>query len=407
MSLRLILLVAIAVRAVWIALVPVEPVSDSFAYVTFARTLVDHGVYGWEPEVPSAFWPVGTSAVVALSFWLLGDSYAGVVALNLVAGVGSVFFVHRLGEVYFGARAAGWAALAMAVWPNLVMFTTVVSSELFFIFLTVAGLYLWERRTGGRWVGALLAGAVWGLACYVRPVALLIPAALAIAALPQGGAATVRAVLRGGLAVGVMLLLAAPWSYRNHVALGEPVFIATNFGPNLWMGNNPDSIGEYTPLPEWTADMREIEWSQRLKEEAVDYINEDWARFAGASLRRLWLLHSRETIGVAWNAPSLTALGGEPLLLALKLVATGFWFLVLGLAVAGLALGALRQGLFATLFHPVFGCWAYFSAVHAIIVAGDRYHMPASPFIALLAGVALAALARRWRASQSTTPGTP
>lgn len=56
---------------------------------------------------------------------------------------------------------------------------------------------------------------------------------------------------------------------------------------------------------------------------------------------------------------------------------------------------------FGAIFHPVFGGWAYFTAVHAITVSGDRYHMPSSPFVVLLAGVALAALVQRFLAGGS------
>ena len=41
----------------------------------------------------------------------------------------------------------------------------------------------------------------------------------------------------------------APWSIRNNAVFGEFVLLSTNGGPNLWMGNNPDSTGFYMPLP--------------------------------------------------------------------------------------------------------------------------------------------------------------
>ena len=51
--------------------------------------------------------------------------------------------------------------------------------------------------------------------------------------------------------------------------------------------------------------------------------------------------------------------------------------------------------------HPA---WAYFTAVHAIIVAEDRYHMPATPFMTLLAGLAIAGALRRHAGPRHPAP---
>jgi hypothetical protein len=65
---------------------------------------------------------------------------------------------------------------------------------------------------------------------------------------------------------------------------------------------------------------------------------------------------------------------------------------------------SVRQAGLAGLFHPVFGGWAYFTAVHAIIVAEDRYHMPATPFMTLLAGLAIAGALRRHAGPRHPAP---
>ena len=53
---------------------------------------------------------------------------------------------------------------------------------------------------------------------------------------------------------------------------------------------------------------------------------------------------------------------------------------------------ARREGLWAALTHPALAVWAYFTAVHAVIVIQDRYHLPATPMIASFAAVALIAV---------------
>jgi hypothetical protein len=46
------------------------------------------------------------------------------------------------------------------------------------------------------------------------------------------------------------------------------------------------------------------------------------------------------------------------------------------------------------LIHPALLAWAYFAFVHAATVGADRYHFPSIPFIAILAGIAIARFAR-------------
>lgn len=391
-----------ALRVIWALVIPVEPVSDSFAYDTFARNIWQHGVYGWTPDNPSAYWAVGTSAIVAATYAVLGDTYLGVVTLNLLASLVTLVLTWRVGRIFFGDQAAFWATVIVAFWPNLIFFTSVLSSELYFIAMVLAGTYFWVRPEGNRWVNLLICGVIWGLACYLRPVVLLYPAALVIAALSQGLRETGIAVIKGGVAIAMILLIVSPWTMRNEAVLGKAYTVSSNFGPNLWMGNNPDSTGGYMPLPPETKEMTEVEREEYLGKLAKAYIREDIPRFVRESLGRIVTLHNRETIGVVWNEAQLTARIGETGIRLTKALATGYWFVLLALALAGLAVLLARLHLGA-LFHPVFGSWAYFTAVHAIIVVEDRYHMPSSPFIALLAGVSVAWLVATFGSNKRQT----
>lgn len=391
---RAIIALGLLLRVIWALFVPVEPISDSAAYDTFARTLASHGVYGWTPTEPGAFWAVGTSAIVAATYLIVGDSYIGVVALNLLASLLTMFLVFRLGEIWFGRLAAFLATACIAVWPNLIVFTTILSSELYFIALTLLGLWFWARREGAPWLNLLLSGVAWGLACYVRPIILLLPFALVLAAVPAGAASTARTTLKALAATILILAVVSPWTYRNLQLFGEPVLVSTNFGANLWMGNNPDTTGRYMHPPKWAQDMSEIQRDRALGDAAKEYIRADIPGFIARTLRKAVILHSGESIGIAWNEAAIERGLGKTGILGLKAVATGFWFLMLAAAVGGIVIMA-RQSIVSALLHPTVIAWAYFAAIPAVIVADQRYHMPATPFIALLAGSFFAFLATR------------
>jgi len=386
-------------RLIWVLYVPVTPVSDSQAYAIFATNIWQHGVYGWTPEDPTAYWAVGTSALAAATFFVLGETFAGVVVLNLLTSFAMLWLIWALSKRYFGASAAFWALVLVAFWPNLVFFTSILSSELYFITFTLGGLFFWGRKAGWFWLNLALAGLIWGLACYMRPVIVLFPVAMAIAALSQGLRATGVAAFNAVVSVGLIVLVVSPWTARNEEVIGKGYLVSSNFGPNFWMGNNPDSTGSYMPLPPEVQDMTEVEREEYLRAEAIAFIRENPGRFAALSVRRLLELHGRETIGVVWNEEALRRYVGASGILALKLLASGYWVMLVLSALAAAAMQLARQGI-AALFHPVFGGWAYFTAVHVITVSGDRYHMPSGAFVALLAGVTVASLAQRFLPAQ-------
>ena len=234
-------------------------------------------------------------------------------------------------------------------------------------------------------------------ATYVRPIALLIPAALALAALLRAPRAAPGAILKAVITTALIFALVAPWSARNERVFGEPVFISTNFWPNFWMGNHAGTHGGYMPLPPETQDMSEIERSDHMRELALADLHAEPAGFVWRTIWKAAKLHERETIGVVWNEAGVVALLGTGGLMALKLLSTAWWYAMLIAALAGIVLLIRRQGAWATLLCTPVWLWGYFTGVHAVIVIGDRYHMPATPMIALLAAVALSSVLSGWR----------
>ena len=389
-----ILLAGMALRIIWGLVVPVIPVSDSAAYDQFARNIADHGVYGWTPDQPSAYWAVGASALVAFTY-LFADGYSGVVIVNLIAGLISITLTHALAARWFGARTALWAMAIVAFWPNLIFFTTVLSSELHFIAVMLAGLYFWQRPAGHPMANLIAAGVIWGLAAYIRPVILLVPITLALVDLARGPRRFAITAAESVIAILLILLVAMPWTIRNDRLLGRPVMISTNFGPNLWMGNNPASFGGYMPLPAEVEGMSEIARSDYLTAQAKAFIHENPGHAVRLMGQKLIRLNIRETIGVVWNQAALTPMIGAAGVTGVKLIATGYWYLLLIGGLAGIGVMWRRAGIVAAFFNPPVALWGYFTSLHMVVVAEDRYHMPSSPFIAMLAAVAIAAIWQR------------
>jgi hypothetical protein len=169
------------------------------------------------------------------------------------------------------------------------------------------------------------------------------------------------------------------------------------------MGNHPGTDGEYAPLPPGTPE-DELERSDHMKALALEALRADPTGFVWRTLWKAAKLHSRETIGVVWNERGVTALVGDTGATALKALSTAFWYAILLAALAGIVVLARQTSAWAALLSGPVWLWAYFTGVHAVIVVGDRYHMPAVPFVALLAALAVVAATTR-RPARSALSG--
>lgn len=400
-SVLAIIVLAVVLRVIWAVAVPAIPVSDQTAYLTFAKNLAEHGVYGWTPQEPSAYWPVGTSAMFAVLYVVFGPfATASIVILNVIVGTAIVGLTIYLARLFFDETTALLAGLFMAIWPSQVAYVTVQASELPFTLLTLAGLAAWYAPKLPRLARPLLGGLAFAGAAYVRPVALLMPIVLWISKVPDWRAMR-RQIPLVILTFIVMAVAIAPWSIRNTSVFGHFVLLSTNGGTNLWMGNNPETVGFYMELPAATATLNEYDRDKALAAEAMRYIVDEPITFLVRTAKKAVLLHASETIAVHWNAEGLTQRFGEGTLLPLKLLMQAFWMAALLLALIGLIELVRERGLLATILHPVVLIWAYFTAVYAVTVIQDRYHFPSHPFIAMLMAIGLLAAIRRFKGSAS------
>ncbi|MEQ9357374.1 ArnT family glycosyltransferase [Coleofasciculus chthonoplastes] len=384
----LIIGVALVLRILWAIAVPVIPVSDSNAYDTFALNLATGQGYGWERGSPTAYWPPGTSFVYAIFYWLFGHSYLPIIVFNLLLTAVIIWVAMRLAETWFNRRIAIITGIILALWPSQIQFTTVLASELLFTALVLVGLFLWFNERFTLRSRALGVAVVLAAASYVRPTALLIPILLLFFR-----AVRTREIFKNLTATLVMFvvmaLLIAPWSIRNTLVFGQFTTISTNSGSVFWMGNNPESTGGYMPLPPEVKGMNEAQRDDYLKSVAVSHIKEKPILFIRRCLIRLVKTHERESIGVAWNEKGLVKRYGNWILLPLKIINQLYWLAVLGLALIGIVLLGKQQGWFIIITHPTVLLWGYFAAVHAVIIAQDRYHFPSIPMIAILAALTL------------------
>ncbi len=388
-------LTSLALRLLWGVSVPIVPVSDSAAYEVFARNIALGNGFGWEPNQPTAYWPVGAPAIYGLLFWMFGQSYAAVMVLQVIVGVAVVALAIALARKWFGetvAVATGWI---LACWPLLIQYTTILASELFFLLFVL--LAFWLASVPGRtWLArGLASGVALAVASYIRPTALVMAPLLFLEESTRRNDRA-RAMLGCIIAVLAMAVCILPWAVRNWFVFDKVVLVSTNGGTNLWMGNNPKAATGYMELPQLNI-ANEAEKDRFLGRQAKDYIVQDPVAFLVRMVRKVVDLHARETIGVAWNAKGLVQKAGERVLTPLKLVSSAYWLIILTAAIYGLYAYARSFGIRRLLACQPLAIWAYFTLVHAVTVAGDRYHVPSIPFVAMIAAYAISGF---WTAGQ-------
>lgn len=417
-----ILLAALAFRLTWIAYSDWRPLpdDDAFRYDFAAHALAQGKGYIFHLNgEPTAFWPPGYSLILSSVYTVFGYGLAGAQALNVVLALASVWLVYLIGRRLLGVPAALAAAAIVACFPSLVFFTNMTLSEVTFTWLTLLAVYLVVRdaqRVSGRWLALAAAGVVLGLASLTRGQALLLPLAFIPFWLRSGLSRAVVTRKLALLALGMAILVGA-WTVRNTIQMHAPVLISTSSGIDFWVGhhaaaNGTDGISHrYIPshdYPELSGPEREARISNDAFRDGLSYAFTHPRREVELTFKKLYWLYYRDDEAVLWSEAHYD----RPFLQRdvrqrLFDLSNRYYYAVLALCALGIAgpfsaRAASRSLLVALL--------AYWTLVHLAFFADPRFHAPALPVMALLAGGAVqkaAAGLSRWRHNHKrATPAT-
>jgi len=372
--------IALFVQIAWaISLASRKPRFDEIHYISHAKNLAEGKGYVDEFGQPTAYWPVGYPAVLAMCYRLAGDGPLTAVMLQIILGVATSVLVCVIGSNVFGARIGRSAALFLALYPTHVFYATLRLTEPLFTALVVTAMLFLLVGLARRW--ALIAGGLMlGSAALVRPLILLFPLVLPIwfwiAAWPR------RKILSAVALVGCCtVLVVSPWLVRNHQLTGSWFVLSTTGGENFWVGNHPGAFGGYARPREILDDLQDgkgYDYSRGYHLGLVAISNSP-VQTAIRTLQKVTYFFALETDGVLWNLKGLPSPPPKLVTLSLLAVANVTYLFLLCFAVLGLMPSA-RVNPLASLLLLLAG----YSLLITIIFFGDpRYHYAVVPLAAI------------------------
>jgi 4-amino-4-deoxy-L-arabinose transferase-like glycosyltransferase len=197
----------------------------------------------------------------------------------------------------FGERVAVWSAWTWALLPSVIFWCTrwVWETSLAALLLAVIFWLTLTMDEKDGWKPWLQFGLLWGVAALTNTALLSFLPASGLWVWYHRAKLGKRSLSGVILASIIFAACITPWLVRNHRVFGQFVFIRSNFGSELRLGNGPGADGTWMDYLHPTKNVFEMRRYQELgelayiaerKKEAMAYIREDDARFAGLSLKR-------------------------------------------------------------------------------------------------------------------------
>ena len=286
--------------------------------------------------------------------------------------------IFLVGRRCFGEQVAVASAWTWAIFPYVIYWCTrwVWETSLSALLLATIFWLALAMPDRGRVKPWLQFGVLWGIAALNSPVLLSF--------LPVSGLWAWYHQTRSGkhplkgivLAALIFLACITPWSIRNYRTFGKPVFIRSNLGAELRMGNGPWANGTWMyylhPTQNKTAleqyeNRGEIAYVAERKRQALEFIKANPRRFLVISARRLVYFWAGSMRSSNWWIAQIK----NSLFLVSSVLS--FW---------GLA-RALRQR------KP--GAWLFlwlvllYPAIYYVVFTHARYRHPIDPEIGILA----------------------
>jgi hypothetical protein len=247
---------------------------DEGEYYTLANNIVGKHQYTLDGVHPSAFRPPGYPLFLSL-FISFGAGIAHLRFLNFLILAGCVYLVSHMLEEQFSLFASLTGTALIICYPVFLYAAGTLYPQTLgsLLFLTILQLLSKREKTSTK--DALLGGLVFG--------ALILTVSIFVFSLFVVVLWIVFSKRKAGVMVALKVLLAALlivaiWSGRNLAVFHSFVFVSSNVGVNLFLGNSENTTpnaGSGVDLSKYTSKtdkMSEIERDAYYRDEAIEFV---------------------------------------------------------------------------------------------------------------------------------------
>jgi 4-amino-4-deoxy-L-arabinose transferase-like glycosyltransferase len=251
------------------------------------------GPTAWEPPL----YPFLIAAVFRVFGVYSRASAIVLLTINSIFSALTCIPIFLIAKRCFSEKVAVWTSWIWAALPSVIFWCTRWVWETSLAALVLAMIF-WltlkmEENDGPKpWVQF---GLLWGAAALTNTALLSFLPVSALWAWFHRAKLGKRSLGGVILAAAVFVACIAPWLVRNYSIFGKPVFIRSNFGAELRLGNGPGADGTWMDYLHPTKnflemtryrDLGELAYVAERKREAMAYIREDYARFARLCVKR-------------------------------------------------------------------------------------------------------------------------
>ena len=402
-----IVVVAFGLRLAWLLYAKSEApqdwlqAGDQYSYWYYGNEIAaGRGYVGYITHQPTAYYPVGYPALLAVLFWFVNqlhfDSHLVLAAglLHVVISTAAVALVIFIGARLINTRVGLVAGAILAVWPNMIFQVATFQVETMFVFLSVAAVAVivghdWSRGLPSR--NRLLAfGVVLGVSALVRPFSIWFLLGLFLAVL------AVRVGLRKAALVMlvptvVVMAMFVPWVIRNEIRMHAFILTSTNTGDTLCLDRNMTAQGGFRFADHdgcVDPNLPEVPRNNGNTRKAIDFVVHHPAREALQIVRRAKLEFNGDHDGLY----ATVSLHGGPAPFTRPynvLSSTADWFFYAVLVPATIGLVFLFVGPRAPERRIVAVATLSLLAIPLLLWGNQRFHVPLLPFMAILAAATI------------------
>jgi dolichyl-phosphate-mannose-protein mannosyltransferase len=342
--------------------------------------VVDSGPTAWMTPL----YPLLLAGVFKVFGIMTFTSFLVITAIDCAFSAFTAWVIWAIARRAFSASCgvtAGWiwTLLPSAVFYPVAWVWDTSLSALIFALIVLASMHLLESDRASAWAGY---GALWGVGAMVNAsIVSTLPFLLGWNAheLRRRSGHWLKLTL---VALVLFAVVITPWFVRNYVVFHRPILFRSNFGLELWLGNNPLNPGVWSWWLHPNDDdaerklyvaMGELPYMAMKQHEAISWIRDHPATFVEQTFRRFvdnW---------TGFEEP-VTSLMSRPFYVAAGM---GLEALFPLLALPG-ALLAFRRG--SPFAFPFGSAIFFFPVVYYITHTSLRYRHPIDPVLCVLAG---------------------